>query len=158
MSNICLCFIKRSYFIEHQHFRNMLDPCNFEKQSQRTHLCILVNINENHILIPLRNNLGPPLRKYGKIGFAVPSQKRPHAGLDYRYSLIINNSDYLEYQTKLRLPNSQYQIITQNYDVIKREITTYLNRYIKVARKNRIHKEPLFRNSSLINFHNELKV
>jgi len=71
-----------------QIFINMLDSGNVLKQSQRTHLCIELKIGKNKVYVPLRNNLGESLRKFGKIGFSVPSAKRPKAGLDYRYSLI----------------------------------------------------------------------
>lgn len=97
MENVRCCYIKEDYFKEHKDFVNMLDPDNSSKQSKRTHLCVVININNNSIFVPLRNNLGNPIRKFGKIGFSVPSQKRPNAGLDYRYSLIINDEKYIEW-------------------------------------------------------------
>ena len=106
----------------------------------------------------LRNNLGEPLRKFGKIGFSVPSEKRPKAGLDYRYSLIINDERYIEKQDEKKLPNAQYRIIEENIELIKREINEYVNKYVKVAKKNRHKIEPLFRVSSLVNFHKELEI
>lgn len=136
----------------------MLDPGNTNKQSKRTHICILFSINNNNVLVPLRNNLGEPIRKFGKIGFSVPSSKRPRAGLDYRYSLIVNDTSYLEYHSTEKLPQSQYSIISSNYKTITNELTTYVNRYIKVANKRRNTIEPLFKNSSLINFHKELGI
>lgn len=39
----------------------------------------------------MRNNLGAEIRKFGRIGHAVPSEKRENAGLDYRYALIVND-------------------------------------------------------------------
>jgi len=156
--NVQYCFITREYFEEHSNFTNMLDPGNADKQSKRTHLGVLINVDKNKVYIPLRNNLGDDVRKYGKIGFSVPSQKRPKAGLDYRYALIINDEKYIEYHTSKKLPNAQKLIINNNFDIIEREINTYITRYIKVAKKKRVEKEPLFRNSSLINFHHELGI
>lgn len=152
------CFIKESYFKERIHYLNMLDPGNSDKQSKRTHICVLFAINNNTVLVPLRNNLGIPNRKFGKIGFSVPSSKRPNAGLDYRYSLIVNDLSYLEYHTNDKLPQSQYKTIATNYNTIAHELSVYINRYIKVANKNRNRIEPLFKNSSLINFHKELGI
>jgi len=152
------CFIRREYFEKHSNFINMLDPGNADKQSKRTHLGVLINVDNNNVYIPLRNNLGDDVRKYGKIGFSVPSKKRPRAGLDYRYALIINDEKYIEYHTSEKLPNAQNLIINNNFGTIEREFNTYISRYIKVARKNRVEKEPLFRNSSLINFHHELGI
>lgn len=152
------CFIKEQYFLDNPDLINMLDPGNTNKQSKRTHLCIEMVINDNTVYIPLRNNLGNPIRKFGKIGFAVPSNKRPNAGLDYRYSLIINDKSYIESHTVQKLPDAQYKVIGQNYDIIKREMTDYISKYIKAARKKRHMIEPLFRLSSLVNFHKELGI
>ena len=158
MHDIRYCFIKEAYFKENRDFVNVLDPDNVIKQSRRTHLCMLVNINNNRVFVPLRNNLGEPLRKFGKIGFSVPSAKRPNAGLDYRHCLIINDDNYIEWQEIPKLPNSQLTIIAKNYDTIVSDVRTYIDRYIKIARKHRENKEPLFRGSSLMNFHGELGV
>ena len=152
------CFIKEQYFLDHANFIKMLDAGNANKQSKRTHLCLKFEFNGNLIFVPLRNNLGKDVRPYGKIGYSVPSFKRPKAGLDYRYSLVINDINYIEYHNEPKLPKSQYDILEQKYNDIKSEVTTYITKYIKVAKKNRIHKEPLFRESSLINFHEELGI
>lgn len=77
---INLCFIKEEYFMQHSTFMNMLDPGNLNKQNHRTHLCLVVESDENKFYIPLRNNLGAELRKFGRIGHAVPSKNRPSAG------------------------------------------------------------------------------
>ena len=108
---INLCFIKEEYFMQHSTFMNMLDPGNLNKQNHRTHLCLVVESDENKFYIPLRNNLGAELRKFGRIGHAVPSKNRPSAGLDYRYALIINDDTLIEEQTEQRIPNMQYQKI-----------------------------------------------
>ena len=102
-----LCFIRESYFLLHPEFEKMLDPGKPEKQSKRTHLCLELSIGNNQYYIPLRNNLGEPVRKYGRIGHKVSSQERPNAGLDYRYTLIINEEEYIEEQKELRIPRSQ---------------------------------------------------
>ena len=108
---INLCFIKEGYFMQHSTFTNMLDPGNLNKQNHRTHLCLVVESDANKFYIPLRNNLGAELRKFGRIGHAVPSKNRPSAGLDYRYALIINDDTLIEEQTEQRIPNMQYQKI-----------------------------------------------
>ncbi|MBQ8280284.1 MAG: hypothetical protein IJZ23_10615 [Roseburia sp.] len=158
MKEIRCCFIKEQYFIDNSDFINMLDSGNVLKQSQRTHLCVELKIGENKVYVPLRNNLGAPLRKFGRIGFAVPCAKRQKAGLDYRYSLIINDERYIEEQKEKKLPNAQYRIIADNYEIIERDVNEYINKYTKAAKKNRHTKEPLFRVSSLINFHKELGI
>lgn len=152
------CYIKEQYFRDHADFKKMLDTGNFVKQSKRTHLCISFIYNGNTVYVPLRNNLGLAIRPYGKIGYPVPSKKRPKAGLDYRYSLIINDNKYIEYPDIQKIPDSQADVLNNNYEIIKDEVFKYIQKYIKAAMKNRIHKEPLFRESCLINFHKELGI
>ena len=52
------CFIRENYFTEHSSFINMLDAGQTKKHSNRVHLCISVEDDENRYVIPLRNNLG----------------------------------------------------------------------------------------------------
>ena len=152
------CFIKEDYFKKNNSYVKMLDVGNTKKQSQRSHLCIMIENNGNKFYIPLRNNLGDAVRKFGRIGHAVPSEKRKTAGLDYRYALIINDEKYIEWQMEKKIPKSQYRRIKNEYESIQREFSVYLNGFIKAARKKRIEKEPLFRESCLVNFISELDV
>lgn len=151
-----LCYIKKRYFEAHQDFIKVLDVGNVGKQSKRTHLCIKIELSKNTFYIPLRNNLGSEIRKFGRIGHAVPSEKRENAGLDFRYAMIINDPTYIEVQTERKIPSSQYRRIQRDYHLIQSEFEVYLKGYSKAARKRRIEKEPLYRESSLINFHKEL--
>ncbi len=134
----------------------MLDTGNTDKQSKRTHLCVMIEQNENKFYIPLRNNLGADVRKFGRIGHAVPSMKREKAGLDYRYALIVNDESYIELQKEKKIPRSQYQKIKADYETIQMEFAVYLNGFVKALKKGRNEKEPLYKESSLINFSKEL--
>lgn len=153
-----LCYIKKDYFEKHVDFIKLLDVGNSGKQSKRTHLCVKIELDENIFYIPLRNNLGADIRKFGRIGHSVPSEKRKKAGLDYRYVLIVNNPIYIEIQTERKIPSSQFKCIQRDYELIKSEFEVYLRGYKRVAKKRRIEKEPLYRESSLINFHTELGI
>lgn len=99
-----------------------------------------MEIDSNQYYIPLRNNLGDAVRKFGRIGHSVPSAKRKNAGLDYRYALIINDSQYIELQTELKIPNSQYRCIRNDMDIITKEFETYLRGYVKAVKKNEMKK------------------
>lgn len=156
--NINYVFIKEDYFIKNSKFTKMLDPGNEKKQSKRGYLFIELEYENNKIYVPLRNNLGPENRPFGKIGFQVPSSERPDAGLDYRYILIVNDNSFIEQVETQKIPNSQYNIIFNNYETICNEVISYIEKFVKVAIKNRIDKEALFRESSLINFTKELKI
>ncbi len=147
-----LCFIRESYFKKNTDFVKMLDSGNTGKQSKRTHLCMMIETHSNKFYVPLRNNLGDEVRKFGRIGHAIPSDKRKKAGLDYRYALIVNDDFYIESQTEKKIPESQYRKIKNDYEAIKAEFTVYVSGFIKVAKKGRIEKEPLYRESCLVNF------
>ena len=153
-----LCFIRRSFFEIHSDYTKILDVGLPQKQSQRTHLCVVIEKDDNHFFIPLRNNLGDAVRKYGRIGHSVPSETRKRAGLDYRYALIVNDWEYVEDATERRIPKRQLKQIENDYDEICREFTVYLNGYKKAAKKGKVDKIPLFRESSLVNFHSELNI
>lgn len=157
MSIVC-CFIKEQYFIDNAHFVKMLDSGNTNKQSHRTHLCVKITSNGNSFYIPLRNNLGADVRKFGRIGHSVPANGRPNAGLDYRYALIVNDSNYIEIPAIQRIPNRQYQKILTDITAIETEFEQYVSGFIKTAKKNRIGREALYRESSLINYLEELGI
>ena len=146
------CFIRESYFTEHSDFINMLDVGQTKKQSSRVHLCVFVEDDKNRYAIPLRNNLGDAVRKFGRIGHAVPSETRKKAGLDYRYALIVNDDKYIEVPNERKIPRSQARKIESEYDAIRIEFLQYLKGYKKAAKKKRVQREPLYRVSSLQNF------
>ena len=110
-----LCYIKKNCFEVHHDYIKLLDVGNTGKQSKRTHLCIKIELDKNTFYIPLRNNLGAEIRKYGRIGHSVPSESRKNAGLDYRYVIIVNNPAYIEVQTERKIPTSQYKCIQRDY-------------------------------------------
>lgn len=157
MSNIRYCYITKEFYTENPNLIKILDKGDPTKHGVRTHLCLNVRYKKNNILIPLRKNLGEPDRLFGKVGYSVPSESKPKAGLDYRYIMIINNKKYLRYEEP-RISNSQIKRIKNNYSIIEKECIEYISSYIRVAQKNRVQKTARFRESSLINFHKELGI
>ena len=151
------CYIEKDFYADNPKLEKILDIDDCTKHSVRTHLCLNIKYNNNNILIPLRKKLGQENRPFGKIGYSVPSQSKPDAGLDYRYMMIINNTKYLRFDQP-RISNSQITIIENNYNTIEKEANEYINSYIRVARKKRVERTARFRESSLINFHKELNV
>lgn len=157
MNNIQYCYITQVYYKDHPNLIKILDVADDSKHNIRTHLCLSIRFKKNYILIPLRKNLGNPIRKFGKIGFAVQSKSKPNAGLDYRYIMVINNNKYIRFDTP-RISNSQINIINNNYSTIENEAISYIRGYIRVAKKNRVERTSKYKESSLINFHKELKI
>lgn len=154
---IKFCYVSQDYYSDNPDLVKILDINDSSKYNVRTHLCLNVQYNGNNILIPLRKNLGEAVRPFGRIGFSVPSESKPKAGLDYRYILIINDDRYIRYDVP-RISNGQIKTITRMYDIIEKQSIEYINSYIKVAKKNRVDKVARFRESSLINYHKELGI
>lgn len=157
MIDIQYGYILQDYYDDHNDLTKILDIGDAKKHGVRTHLCLTLKYNGNYILIPLRKNLGEPLRKFGKIGFAVPSASKPKAGLDYRYMMVVEDERYIKFDIP-RIPQSQIAIIEKYYSVIEREAIEYIHSYIKVARKGRVDRTARFRETSLVNFDDELGV
>lgn len=120
------------------------------------HLCIQIVADSSTFYLPLRNNLGADVRKFGRIGHSVPTQNRPQAGIDYRYALIVNDSEYIEFPLSQCIPKNQYQKLLTDISAIETEFGQYVAGFMKAAKKKRIAREPLYRESSLINFMSEL--
>lgn len=155
--DIKYCYITDEYYKDHPDLQKILDIDDDTKHNIRTHLCLSIKFRKNTILIPLRKNIGECDRKFGKIGYPVPSQSKPKAGLDYRYIMIINEKKYLRYDTP-RITNRQSSIIQDNYKTIEKEAINYILAYIRSANRGKIERKARFRESSLINFHKELCV
>lgn len=156
--NIECVYIKEEYFILHSQYVKILDAGHTQKQSKRSYLYMKIKYEGNNLFIPLSRNLGKAERVFGKIGYSVPNASRPNAGLDYRYILVVNDEKYIERPDSLRIPVSQYRTICDNYDKIEKEALAYVNGYVRTAVKDRTDKEAKYRESSLLNFHDELKV
>ena len=156
--DIKICFIKENYFTNHSYLLKVLDPNDLQKQTRRSYLCVEIECQDNKFYIPLRTNLGSDVRKFGRIGHYLPSEKRPNAGLDYRHALIINDNNYIEEHKEQIIPNAQYNKLKTDYNKIQKEFAGYVNKYIKMVKKGRADKEPLFRDTSLVNFHAQLNI
>ncbi|TCK98773.1 hypothetical protein EDC19_1208 [Natranaerovirga hydrolytica] len=150
-------FVKEGYFRNNKNFIEMLDHNKPQKQSRRHYVFLQVQYKNNNILIPLRSKLRTN-KGVGVIGFPVPSEKLPDAGLDYRKMLIINDTSYIEKPKHTRIPKSQQKILQNNYHKIKEEVTAYIKGYIKSALKNREKKDKKYIFSSLHNYHQELGI
>src|SRR5699024_5177764 len=90
--NYDIVIIKEEYFVRNQHFVEMLDPKNIDKQKRRMYL-LSIKINEKNCLIPFRSNISnAPHRAV----FPLPTQSRPNAGLDFRKMLIVSDFNQIE--------------------------------------------------------------
>lgn len=159
MSNIKynIVFIKEEYFKKNSNFEEMLDPYNQVKQTKRKYLYLNIQYKNNNIFIPFRNQL-PSNKRIGEIGYSVPSNEKPNAGLDFRKILIINQDCYIEYTNYPKIPKLQQQIIENNYRTIENKVIQYIQGYVKAALKKRERRDKKYIFSTLHNFHKELGI
>jgi hypothetical protein len=154
-TNCNIVFIKKQYFIDNNSFIEMLDTYDKEKQLRRKYMFRNIQYNENNIFIPLRSEIN---LNYGNIGYPIPSENKPNAGLDFRKMLIINDLEYIEFPKHNKIPNSQEKIIINNYKTIENNVINYIKKYVKSAIKNREKIDSLFKFSTLHNYHKELEI
>ena len=76
----------------------------------------------------------------------------------YANCMLFYKQEYIEIPKEQRIPNSQYQKLLVDAADIETEFSKYLEGFIKAAKKGRIDKEPLYRESALANYLKELKV
>ena len=148
-------FIRKEYFEVHDSFVEMMDPNNRVKQTERQYLFVKVKYKDNNILVPLRKEL-PNLK--AKMCFKAPCQSKPNAGLDYRKIMIVNDMTDIELVPEQKLPDAQYNKIVDNYDKIEKAVISYIEGYIRSAKKNRHLIDYEYKYSTLHNYHNELHI
>lgn len=142
--------LNRKYFEENSHFINMLDDGNILKQVKRPYVYVKVRVSEKDFLLPLRSNLNHPN------GFHAPSSKSANAGIDYSHALLLPDESYIKKRS--HLDKEQYDYVQANYETIKKGFSLYLKDYIRESRKGIAHKLGRFKNSTLLNFNQELEV
>lgn len=140
--------LNRKYFEENSHFKNMLDENNVPKQVKRPYVYMKVRVEDKDFLLPLRSNLNHPN------GFHAPSSKSANAGIDYSHALILPDRSYIKDRT--HLDREQYNYIRDNYETIKNGFGSYLKDYIRKEKQGVAHKIGKFKNSTLVNFNEEL--
>ncbi|MDR2168092.1 MAG: hypothetical protein LBE35_09635 [Clostridiales bacterium] len=148
-------FIKEEYFAKNRDFIEMLDPYDVKKQSSRCYLFVEIRHNGNNFFVPLRESVD---FRIGNIGYPVQSSTRPNAGLDFRKTLIVNNSEYIQELEQVMISSSQMRKIVRDFAAIRRLFAHYISGYVRAALKGREKIDRLYKFSTLHNFHKELGV
>lgn len=152
--NYNLVFIKNDYFQNHHELKEILKSEKMD-ESNRTYLFLSIKYKSNNIFVPLRREIDP-IQPFGIIGYPIPSDKRPNAGLDYRKLLIINDLEYIEFPSYEKVPTSQQKLIDQNISTIQAQVMDYIKGYEKSFFKNRTTRDKKYKFSTLCNYHKEL--
>ena len=149
-----IVIIKEEYFVQNQHFVEMLDPKNIENKKRRMYL-LSIKINEKNCLIPFRSNISnAPHRAV----FPLPTQSRPSAGLDFRKMLIVSDYNQIERVGKHILPKKQKKILDENIKRIETYITSYIKGYKRATKNHLQYTISEYKFSTLHNFHQELGI
>lgn len=127
-----------------------------ENGNDRPYYFLSIKYKDNNIFVPLRSNLPDFKKAGGKIGYPVPSNKRPNAGFDFRKLLIINDLEYIKTDRYIKVAPSQQRIIRANKSTIETQVIDYIKGYEKSFKKNRTKRDNKYVYSSLCNYHEEL--
>lgn len=151
-----IVYVKKEFFIDHT-LKEILYFDDKNDESNRAYLCLAIKYKNNNIFVPLRSEI-IPYPNFGIIGFSVPSKKRPKAGLDYRKLLIINDLNYIEIPSIIKIPNAQQNLINKDISTITAQVIDYIKGYEVSFSKGRTQRDKKYRFSSLCNYHNELNL
>lgn len=155
-------FLLNSFFEQNfSHPREILDYYDGtpQKREARVYVCLKFVFENNTFLLPLKKNLqnisGNPT--LNKAWYPVPSTTKPHAGLDFRRLIIVNDESLYRIDAA-RISEAQRDIMQNNFEDIKTSAIKYITGFIKAAQKKRVHRENLYKFSSLKNYTKELKI
>uniref|UniRef100_UPI003F493087 hypothetical protein n=1 Tax=Bacillus multifaciens TaxID=3068506 RepID=UPI003F493087 len=147
--------IKDQYFTDNPNLKEFL----INKEEKRIYMGLIVKLpNDLNACIPFRSNKPNNDRVVARATFAIPSNTRPNACLDLTKALIINDEEYFKILDKrqVKIPDTQKRHIDENIKQIHKMFDKYLDGYKKSVKKDRTSKNPLFKYSTLQNYHKEL--
>ncbi len=153
-----ICIIKKEFFSFIENKNGLDKTSEINTKESRIYLCLLMNINNNTFLIPFESEVPQTEALLQNSLYALPSETRPKAGLNFEKLLIINDHSYLNIIPNPQIANSQKKEIENNQQAIKNKLEKYVSKYIKACNKKREHREYIFRFSTLHLFKKELGI
>lgn len=155
-------FVKNAFF--EQEFNDpeeILDKADDKgSRETRVYVCVKIQFEDNTYLVPLRKKLANNIVSnplLNKTYYKVPSDSKPNAGLDFRKTIIINDSS-LYVIDEAKISYAQKKIIEENFAEISTLAIEYIKGFKKAAKKGRQKRDSLYRFSALNNFLKELKI
>jgi len=143
--------ISANYFEDYPYLEEVLH------KDTRLYLGIILEIAACKCFVPFRSNL-PLEPKFKKARFLLPTANKPQAGLDYRKLLLLNDDKYIQIQQSVLISHAQKKRIDENYELITKEVSSYIQKYMREFKRGRASRNFLYQFSTLKNYHRELKL
>lgn len=136
-----VCKIKDSFY---------LTSSNTERnqKNSRIYMYLAIEYKDLFCLVPFETEL---FQGNTKGIYPIPSSKKKNAGLNFEKTIILQNQDLIEKIEieDLRFPRSQKQKIIDDKIKIENQFNQYIEKYIKVCKKNRETREYAYRYTTL---------
>ena len=129
-------------------------------KNNRPYTCLLIETKDEYfICVPFRSNITH------KDAFLFKNTQRSShtpSGLDYRKTVIIKNSEYIDSVTKAIVDDDEYKATIANIERIVNEVNEYVEKYIKhIQQTSILHPREFERHyqySTLKYFHDILRL
>lgn len=144
--------LNEEFFLDNPDLKNAL----YDKK--RGYGIVTISFHSLLFAIPLRSNMNPK-KGFSTVKYTCPeTNKIKYKGLDYqRAVLLFDESRYLG--RSFKIPASEFDKIVDNKDLIKKEFESYVLKYIKLHKENKlaqVYRE--YKDSTLVNYHSDLEI
>lgn len=140
-----------------QKFYNDYDNINYpeiENKDNRPYLVLLILIDNNKFALPFRTNIR---HNYAYKFKNSDRNTQSVTGIDFTKAVIVNNPDYIDYQTTI--DNKEYVELSNKYYFIINKFKKYLNDYIDFCNKyTNEYQARKYQYTTLKYFHKELNI
>lgn len=145
--------LTKAFYDENENLIQALDGGWSESAKVRGYGIVLVSIHSLVFGIPLRSHI-----KHKQAFFTDVTQDptlEARKGLDFSKAVLIGDSRYLD-TSSFKIPVKEFDRIQDNHQHIVEKFTKYINKYIKAVKKSDRFVLPIYRFSTLQNYHVEL--
>lgn len=149
------------FYEENNHLERILDKERGSTEfldKGRGYGVVVIDLNGLRFGIPLRSTM---THKYGfatEIKRDEVKKKTYRKGLDYTKAVILKDDEYIT-ERSFKIPAEEFDKINDSQEMIKRQFTIFVEKYITAVEnndQNLLSKN--YRDSSLINYHEELGI
>lgn len=149
------------FYEENGHLERILDKEKGStefKDKGRGYGVIVIDFKGLQFGIPLRSNM---THKYGFTTERIRDEvknKTYRKGLDYTKAVILKEDDYVT-ERSFKIPAEEFDKINDSKEMIKRQFTNFVKKYVTAVERNDQNLlSKNYRDSSLINYHEELGI
>lgn len=126
----------------------------------RPYSCLMIETHEDYLIcIPFRFSIQ---HQEAFLFHNTQRSKKTLSGLNYKKTVIIKNSNYIDSDTTVLVDTDEYTAMMTNIDTIVNEVHEYISTYVKhqkgIAPLHRREFIRRYQYSTLPYFHNELGI